>query len=56
MPMAAASADRRLLYRHFQPVSSADFDQNFEPINENYPPTNPSSFSEATGASRRRPG
>lgn len=32
-----APVDRRTLYRTFRPVTSADFDQSYEPINEGYP-------------------
>jgi YD repeat-containing protein len=31
------SVDRKTLYKNFQPVTSADFDQNYEPINDSYP-------------------
>ena len=29
--------DKKTLYRDFKPVTSADFDQNYEPINDKYP-------------------
>lgn len=31
------TVDRRTLYKNFKPVTSSDFDQNYEPINETYP-------------------
>jgi hypothetical protein len=31
------SVDRRTLYKNFKPVTSSDFDQNYEPISESYP-------------------
>lgn len=36
--------DPRKLYKNFKPVGSADFDQNFEPINEGYPGATPSTY------------
>lgn len=36
--------DRKDLYENFKPVTSADFDQNFEPINESYPGSAASSY------------
>lgn len=31
------TVDRKTLYKNFKPVTSSDFDQNYEPINETYP-------------------
>lgn len=31
------TVDRKKLYKNFKPVTSSDFDQNYEPINETYP-------------------
>ena len=35
--------------KHFKPVSSADFDQNYEPIGPNYPGTTPGNYTVRSG-------
>jgi hypothetical protein len=35
--------------RYFTPVSSADFDQNYEPINQSYPSSAPTTYTVNTG-------
>jgi nucleoid-associated protein YgaU len=40
----AQAPERRTLYRSFRPVTSADFDQSYEPINESYPGAVPGSY------------
>lgn len=45
----ATPVDKRELYRNFRPVTSADFDQNFEPINESYPGPVPGSYTVREG-------
>ncbi|HET7863413.1 MAG TPA: hypothetical protein VFL86_03315, partial [Burkholderiaceae bacterium] len=43
--------DKKMLYRTFRPVTSADFDQNYEPVNDSYPGPTGSSYTAQGGES-----
>ena len=43
--------ERQKAYKNFRPVSSADFDQNYQPINASYPGTAPGSYTVQAGDS-----
>jgi YD repeat-containing protein len=45
--------DRNNLYRNFKPVTAADFDQNYEPINPGYPAPTGSSYTARGGETLR---
>jgi YD repeat-containing protein len=44
-----AEARREDSYRNWRPISSADFDQNYEPIGPNYPSQAPGSYTARSG-------
>lgn len=46
-PESGMGPDSR--YKKFTPISSADFDENFQPINASYPGTAPGSYTVRTG-------
>lgn len=47
------NVDRKTLYQRFKPVNTADFDQNYEPINANYPSGTPGTYTVRTGDTLR---
>ena len=47
------NVSRKDAYKNWKPVSSADFDQNFEPIGPSYPGTAPSLYTVRTGDTLR---
>lgn len=48
-----APQDRNNLYKNFKPVTAADFDQNYEPINPGYPAPTGSSYTARGGETLR---
>lgn len=49
--LAQAPTDRATQYRNWQPIASADFDQNYQPINASYPSATASSYTVRAGES-----
>ncbi|MEJ7805926.1 MAG: LysM peptidoglycan-binding domain-containing protein, partial [Telluria sp.] len=47
--LGKASQNREQMYKNWQPVSSADFDQNYQPINRSYPAATGSSYTVKSG-------
>ncbi|MCD4498302.1 LysM peptidoglycan-binding domain-containing protein [Chromobacterium vaccinii] len=48
-----STASRKDQYRDWKPISSADFDQNYQPIGPNYPGTVPSRYTVRSGDTLR---